>query len=86
MIGSRLHGAQALDDIEAAQVRQLQVSEHHVAVLFSRQGQPFLAGGRGDDGMAFVFEHLPKRFRGPRIILDNQNCSGATHVSPEPPY
>jgi hypothetical protein len=29
--------------------------------------------------MAFIFEHLPKRIRGARIILDNQDCSGATH-------
>ena len=87
MIGSRTPAVcRRLTRSSPLQAGQLQIGEHQVAALLARQRQPFLAGVRGDDRVAFFFEHMLQRLRGTGIIFDNQDCARRLVVSPAAQY
>jgi hypothetical protein len=68
-----LRGA-AVPAPRAVHARHLHVEQDEVGRLPLGQRQPFLAGGRADELVAFVFQRHPQRVADGGFIIDNKNA------------
>ena len=69
-----VHRAEALEHLEAVHARHLHVEQDEIGRLALGQRQAFLAGGRADELVAFVFERHAQRVANGGLVVDHQDA------------